>query len=307
MRWWKIFCLSILIASALLLNGARAASNESWPNQHKKSTDKEADVAQQRQPEPSVPRTLYNSTQSALHDALIALHAEQEARAKEQHPRYEPIYAPSVLVQIGLLVVGFLYTRYAKRQWLAIKKQTQLIEESLVADKRAFVCADGVTYWWEPIPDSNLFNFRLRPRYKNTGSTPTKNLRSHVECDIRNTMLPRGHVFTDQDTNAGTGMIPPHGEVTGGVAPQGLPITPQDIVESQTVAGQTFRRFIYLWGWIKYNDVFPNTPEHTTHFCWLIMVVGDVMSFVPNTVGQPPTPGTLDFRFLQNFDGNDAD
>ena len=214
----------------------------------------------------------------------------------------ESWYAPSVLVQICLLVVGFFYTLFARRQWLAIKRQTELIEESLIADKRAFVCADGFVHLWELEPNTNLYNFRLRPRYKNTGSTPTKDLRSHVECDIRNTVLPPGHIFTDQNATVGTGMVPPHGEVTGGIGPQATPITPQDIVEAEA-----FRRFIYLWGWIKYRDVFPNTSEHTTRFCWLIQVVGDPMTFVPNTVGQPPTPGALDFRFLQHSEGNDAD
>jgi hypothetical protein len=214
----------------------------------------------------------------------------------------ETWHSPSVLVQIGLLVIGFFYTLFARRQWLAIKRQTELIEESLVADKRAFVCADGLLFIFEPVEGSGLYNFRLRPRYKNTGNTPTKNLRSHVECDIRNAMLPKGHVFTDQNTEVGAGIVPPLGEVTGGSAPQNTPITSQDIVEAQA-----FRRFIYLWGWIKYYDVFPKTPEHTTRFCWLIQVVGNPTTFVPNTVGQPPTAGTLDFRFIQHPEGNYAD
>ncbi|MBF6559558.1 MAG: transposase [Candidatus Binataceae bacterium] len=66
-------------------------------------------------------------------------------------------------------------------------------------DKRAFVCADGLWYFWEPIENTALYNFRLSPRYKNTGSTPAKHLRSHVECDIRNTTLPPNHVFFDQN------------------------------------------------------------------------------------------------------------
>jgi hypothetical protein len=195
---------------------------------------------------------------------------------------------PYVLVSIGL--------------FRATRRQSKLTEDALIADKRAFVSADGLWYFWEPVANTNLYIFRLQPRYKNTGSTPTKNLRSHVECDIRNAVLPPGHVFTDQNESVGSGMIPPHGEANGGQAPQDTPITPQDIVEAQAL-----RRFIYLWGWIKYRDVFPNTSEHTTRFCWLIQVVGDPMTFVPNTVGQPPTPGALDFRFLQHSEGNDAD
>jgi hypothetical protein len=25
--------------------------------------------------------------------------------------------------------------------------------------------------------------------------------------------------------------------------------------------------FVYVWGWARYNDVFPNTPEHIVRFC----------------------------------------
>jgi hypothetical protein len=58
--------------------------------------------------------------------------------------------------------------------------------------------------------------------------------------------------------------------------------------------------------WLKYFDVFPNTPEHLTHFCWLILVTGDPQTFVPNTPGQPPTTGTLTFQYLQHTEGNYA-
>ncbi len=94
-------------------------------------------------------------------------------------------------------------------------------------------------------------------------------------------------------------MIAPNADTHGGAAPQGIPITPQDMLDSQA-----FTKFIYLWGWIKYRDVFPNTPEHTTRFCWLILVTGNPSTFVPNTPGQPPTPGTLYFNFLQHTEGN---
>jgi hypothetical protein len=294
--------LAIGLALFVAVSLCSVASGQVRPNQHQKRANKQTDIAHPVQPEPTIPRSVYESSQSALLAALAALHAEQEARSKENRPNYEPWYAPSVLVQIGLLIIGALYTWYARRQWAAIKEQSRLTEEALIADKRAFVCADGLMYFWEADATTGLYNFRLRPRYRNTGATPTKKFRSHVECDIRNAVLPSGHVFVDQDTNVGSGMIPPKVESTGGMAPQNVPITPQDILEAQAL-----RRFIYLWGWMKYYDVFPNTPEHTTHFCWLVLVVGNPITFVPNTLGQPPTPGTLDFTFVQHPEGNDAD
>jgi hypothetical protein len=104
-----------------------------------------------------------------------------------------------------------------------------------------------------------------------------------------------------ESDNFGKGIIGPKETLTGGIAPQGAAITPQDIVDAKT-----FRKFIYLIGWVKYFDVFPNTPEHITHFCWLISVTGDPQTFVPNTSGQPPTPGTLNFQYLQHTEGNYA-
>jgi hypothetical protein len=297
MRWWGRFLPLVLLTLVVLPSAASAESKNLRADEHQKRPNEQANVIEQRQPGPSVP-----VRDTELSSALGALHSEQEARAKEEHAEDEGWHAPSVLVQIGLLIIGSCYTLFARRQWLAIKRQTELIEESLIADKRAFVCADGLYYFWEAIENTTLYNFRLSPVYRNTGSTPTKNLRSHVECDIRNTVLPPNHVFFDQNQEVGSGMIPPNGQNGGGRAPQNTPISPFDILEAQAL-----RRFIYLWGWIKYRDVFPNTPEHTTHFCWLIQVIGNPMAFVPNTVGQAPTPGALDFRFLQHNEGNDAD
>ena len=112
--------------------------------------------------------------------------------------------------------------------------------------------------------------------------------------------MPLGYGFIEE-SSVGTGVIPPNTAVLGGEAPPGY-ITQQDIIEAQA-----FRKFIYLWGWVKYRDVFPNTPEHTAHFCWLILILGNPMTFIPNTVSQPPTPRTLDFRYLQHSEGNSAD
>lgn len=210
-------------------------------------------------------------------------------------------YTPSVLVQIGLLAVGTLYTLFAWRQWKAIKHQAKLTERTLIADERAFVFADGLIQLFNP-PDANgVYNWQLRPRYRNTGDTPTKDFTSHVHCEIRNDQLPPSYTFVYDATDIGTGMIGPHSEVQGGIAPR-LPITPQDIIDVQQR-----RRFIYLWGRLEYFDVFENTSRHTTHFCWQVFVDGDPLAFRPDTLGRPPVPGTIAFSYIQHREGNYAD
>jgi hypothetical protein len=56
----------------------------------------------------------------------------------------------------------------------------------------------------------------------------------------------------------------------------GRGLTPQDILDIQSGA-----KVFYVWGWARYFDVLPNTPEHITRFCWQIMSTGNPITFNP--------------------------
>lgn len=127
----------------------------------------------------------------------------------------------------------------------------------------------------------------------------------YTNCVVRDTQLPPRYDFPHQETEVASAFIHGKAGLQGSLAPRGGPdvaISPTRIRESQEGA-----KFIYLWGWMKYFDVFPDTPEHTTHFCWQIVVTGDALDYVPNTLGTPPTPHTLLFASLQHTEGNYAD
>ena len=186
--------------------------------------------------------------------------------------------------------------------WVATSRQAKLTREAFVADKRAFVFATGFNQTYEQDKATGLYNWRLRPVLRNSGGTPTKDMEMYVACEIRNSQLPTGYAFTPQAQNVAKGMMPPVFELQGGLAPPGSAITPQDIIDSQTG-----RKFIYLWGWIRYRDIFPETEQHITRYCWLIMASGDPLQFVPNTPGQPPVPGTLSFSNAHHPEGNSID
>jgi hypothetical protein len=89
------------------------------------------------------------------------------------------------LVQIGLFIVGSCYTYFAWRQWQAIKQQAKLTEDTLIADKRALVFADNLRQLFDPPDASGCYNWRLRPLDRNSGATPTRELISHVHCEVR--------------------------------------------------------------------------------------------------------------------------
>lgn len=120
-----------------LVISAASTSRKTRPNQRKEKPTQQPEIAQPRKPEPTIPIRDFEAAQSALLHTLSALHAEQEARAKEKQAQYEPWYAPSVLVQFGLLVVGFFYTCFARWQWVAIKEQAEIANKALVETRRA--------------------------------------------------------------------------------------------------------------------------------------------------------------------------
>jgi hypothetical protein len=146
------------------------------------------------------------------------------------------------------------------------------------------------------------YNWRFRPIWQNSGDTPTRNMVMHVTCELRNTVLPSGFDFNYPTTQTGTGLLAPKSTSMGGIAPNYpvAAITPQDILDVQHR-----RKFLYLWGWVRYHDVFPDTPQHITRFCWLIVPTGNPLVYTP---GQTPNlPHSLSFGNIHHSEGNCAD
>jgi hypothetical protein len=161
------------------------------------------------------------------------------------------------------------------------KRSVDLAEASLVAGERAFIFAVGIAPLWEKSPDGKVYCWRFRPSWNNSGDTPTRELSFNTECVLLDkTDLPKDFNF-DQDTQPpGKGLIPPKSTLSGSQAPK-VPlsaITPQDLADMQ--GG---RKHLFFWGWARYRDIFPNTPQHITRFCWMITVVGDPFNYDPNS------------------------
>lgn len=183
---------------------------------------------------------------------------------------------------------------------LVTNRQYNLTKEALAADKRAFIYANGFKSFWSKDEVTGLYSWRFRPYWHNSGDTPSKNMTIHVECDLRNSALPDGFDFDYPTAYTAPALIAPKTNILGGLAPVQIAITPQDIIDVQNL-----RKFLYLRGWAKYNDVFPGTKQHITRFCWIIAPMGDPIAFVPNSAegsGQ-----TLSFDFAYHNEGNCAD
>jgi hypothetical protein len=207
--------------------------------------------------------------------------------------RFVKTYEAAITALATIIIAAFTGTL-----WVATSRQAELTREALIADKRAFVFATGFNGFWERSP-TGQYNWRFRPVWQNSGDTPTKDMRMHTSCELRNTPLPRDFDFDRAATQTGTGLLPPRATNMGGLAPMPpmAAITPQNLLDVQQG-----RQFLYLWGWVRYFDVFPNTKQHITRFCWMIVPIGDPFTYVPDDPQH-----TLRFDHIHNTEGNCAD
>lgn len=188
--------------------------------------------------------------------------------------------------------------KIAREASIAAKKSADIAELDMVQSKRAFVFSLGICGLAELSPGSNQYAWRFRARLENSGDTPTKNMTMHTKCIKSPTLLPDGFDFAYATTEVGTGFIPPKVATMGGLAPttHEAPISAQDILDAQQG-----RLFIYVMGWIKYKDVFENTPVHITRFCWLLETIGNSFFFEAGKYD------FLEFRHTLHRTGNCAD
>jgi hypothetical protein len=177
-------------------------------------------------------------------------------------------------------VATILIAAFTATLWVATSRQAELTREAFVADKRAFVFARGVTAFYEANSATSHFDWRAAPVWENSGDTPTRGLQIYTGSFFSNERMPENFDlrYVDPKFPAGTGMLGPKTTSPGGQAPRlGSPgLTPQDIMEIQNG-----RKFFYLYGWARYRDTLPGTPEHITRFCWQIFFSGNPLAFNP--------------------------
>jgi hypothetical protein len=204
---------------------------------------------------------------------------------------------------IGLWIVTWRASasqaRDMKASIAAAEKSGEIARDAMIAGERAFVFTTGTMPFWELDAATKLYHWRFRPNWTNSGDTPTKKMTMHTECMLRDSVLPLGFEFDYPTTETGTALIPPNTSAGGGLAPRypAPAITPQDILDVQ--AG---KKFLYFMGWAKYFDVFPDTPQHITRFCWQLLPLGDPFAYDPSV-----TPQNLTFPNIYHHEGNCAD
>jgi hypothetical protein len=140
-------------------------------------------------------------------------------------------------------------------------------ERAFVASRRAFVYVPDIAPSWERNPETGVVWYGFRPRWANAGETQTRDMVCRVNAEYRDDFLPIGFDFA-----ASHGPAMPHTLGPKSVSTGGLARSFSDAEMREIVAG---RKFLFLWGWAEYSDIFPGTPRHISRYCAQVRAFGD--------------------------------
>lgn len=170
--------------------------------------------------------------------------------------------------------------------WL-VRESNSINHEALVSVQRAFVSFDALHL--TPVArgaDDPTPTWIIGIDAQNSGATPAIHVVRYFGTGVF-TFEPDGEGFTGK-----VGNIRPDTIEIGAKSTQIIngPDSPNSFLFGKD--GQHLQGDLpFLWGWVAYRDVFPNTEPHITEFCRVVVKAG----YVPATADKPQRPN-FDFR-----------
>lgn len=183
--------------------------------------------------------------------------------------------------------------QYARRQWreMATSTQTQiealgenkrsntsnaadnlrayrLSKESLESVQQAFVFPKGTTDEVFAPDGKTPSGVKFTIHWENSGSMPTEDMTLHTNIQWWATKMPDDFSFTDIWDPGMT-----HKDRQIYLAPKAsLDSNPRILPVSVLADIANGRVQYFLFGWARYHDVFSNTKQHITRYCYQILV-----------------------------------
>lgn len=189
-----------------------------------------------------------------------------------------------------------LLWRSTEKLWDAAQEQSGITKNALIGVERAFVFLEDVELRYVGTEGWSGGDWRILPRLKNSGTTPTKNARVCISMMEFGPEIPDNYEFPD--SWLGTKL-----------EPMSILIGPQAsvVIETPNESSSLFRhrgKRMLMWGWIDYDDIFPDTKRHRTEFCVEIMSTINPDSDWRSRIVDN---GTVFFRYRFHWAYNGAD
>jgi hypothetical protein len=153
----------------------------------------------------------------------------------------------------------------AANQVLALKESNRINRESLQSVQRAFVFVPDIQAVRidDETDSTKAVSINFSVSFSNNGTTPTRKMTEHNSFLWIIPPLPNDFSFPDlwDETK-------PKVNTPFALGPKMSASTTAMSVPAEVISlVKKHQTHLYIWGWVKYNDIFPHTPEHITRFC----------------------------------------
>ena len=259
--------LSFLIIFFLILSGVTESAEQNTKSKeirtykHQESTK---DVQTTADKEPDTPAPF----QIQILEALRAIKDQIKSSSEQYDASQKSWNSPSVLIQIGLLVVGTFYTVFASLQWWAIRAGLRTDRPYLLIEKAEIFGIRGCDSMGGPtsdIAEYKSFNPYADFTFRNFGKGPAL-LNEAIIRLYTLKEIPKVDDFTDcKGVDIAQGAVG---------ADSRWKLTTNDMrdVSGLFICEPDYEEFkkgtktIFAWGRVQYKDVFQK--PYRTVFCW---------------------------------------
>jgi hypothetical protein len=180
-----------------------------------------------------------------------------------------------------LLLASVFQGLWMLRAVRASDRTASLVNEGLISAQRAYVFLREfqVALTKNPLNDE-IQTCTIQPIWENTGTTPTRNGRGHVNWKYFDRSVPADFDFADFD-ELGNRILSYDAYKPLIVGPRATALSP--IISMEPAILRQVRDLqgkLLIWGWAEYDEVFGDAKRHRTEFAYLVVVSGSPASHV---------------------------
>jgi hypothetical protein len=180
-----------------------------------------------------------------------------------------------------LLLAGLFQGLWTLRAMRVSDRTAGLVNEGLIAAQRPYVFLREfqVSLTKNPLNDE-IQTCAIQPVWENTGTTPARGGRSHVNWKYFDRSVPADFDFADFD-ELGNRILAYDAYKPMVLGPRSTALSPIISVDPailRQVRDQQGK--LLIWGWAEYDEVFGDARRHRTEFAYLVVVTGSPASHV---------------------------
>lgn len=149
---------------------------------------------------------------------------------------------------------------------VAMQEANEISRDGMEKQLRAYVHPEGIATDCQPDHANKNFKWGFAINWKNLGVTPVQSASIVIWAEVVDGELPDDFQFGRTANDHVPIVFGPNMALSSVY----VWVSADDI--KKVFAGE---KALYLWGWVKYRDVFPATPERQTRFCYRLFPNGD--------------------------------